>query len=153
MPTCRYCHSSFEGQQCDFCGSTAQQQEKHKYSEFAPAFYAERSIEFLEQQHTFTLCLLLREVRKERSQHYNTMRVITNGADLQEAFEETAKEAGELYRYWTKRMWVVERVIADRLGYAPQRIDDSFLEAYLRKMDTYRRKKHQIRETRHRKKA
>lgn len=149
MPTCRYCHSEFEGDECDFCGaSTGQQAEKHTYTEFAPAFYAERSIDFIERQHIFTLFLLLREVRKERSQHYDTMRVINKGTDVNDKFQDTAKEAGALYRYWTQRMWVVERIIADQLGYPPERIDDKFLNAYMRKMDKYQEKKHRIRETR-----
>lgn len=74
MSTCRYCHSEYQGDRCPFCDARAElQKEKHPYSEFAPADYATRSIEFLERLHTFTLFLLLREVRRERSWDFDTI--------------------------------------------------------------------------------
>lgn len=74
--------------------------------------------------------------------------MIHKGAELDEKFQDPAKEAGQLYKQWTKRMWVVERIIADRLGYAPQRIDDPFLSAHLKKMDKYQARRYIIREER-----
>lgn len=149
MTECRFCHSELnQNNTCDFCGAKAQDQQATtlRYGH-TPYVRGDESLDYLRNQHIYTLYFFLHVYRKERSSYFDLLRTFKKSLDETNEFADNEKEAGEEYEFWTKKVWIAERIIADRLGYAPQRIDDKFLNSQFKKIKQYESKKHQIRKT------
>lgn len=93
---------------------------------------AEKPLSELVNYHTHDLLVCLRLVRLERTKAYDLLRTFNKAFDClpeedSKQFEDTAQESGGMYEYWTRRMWMLENLLMDRMGYFPKRIDDSML--------------------------
>ncbi|MDW2879699.1 MULTISPECIES: hypothetical protein [Bacillaceae] len=63
-------------------------------------------------------------------------------------FRETEEETGENYERITRKMFVLENLIRQRLGYVPRRITDAYLARYLEEMKRDKNKPMTIRQER-----
>ncbi|CAM4307587.1 hypothetical protein P4H94_23480 [Paenibacillus macerans] len=80
---------------------------------------AKQSTSELLKKDSYFLTVLLQLVRQERKLTYNLLRVINKGAALQPGFEEGQREVGKTYQYWTRKAWIIENILRDRVGYYP----------------------------------
>lgn len=111
---------------CVFCGAPLHQ----KHPERSEMVYIEMChlpFNKLAALHTYDLLVLLRLVRKERSQNYDLMRSAQKLSNSPSIDQEMLNYTEEQYKLYTKRMKVIEGILIDRMGYKPERIDDNLL--------------------------
>ncbi|MGG1571567.1 hypothetical protein [Fictibacillus sp. NRS-1165] len=82
--------------------------------------------------HTFDLLLVLRILRQQRRENFDLMRTIKK-ADSPE-YREGEQIAANEYELITRRMWAVENLLLERVGYIPEVISEKYLEKYLERM-------------------
>ncbi|TDV97599.1 hypothetical protein B0G66_1394 [Bacillus badius] len=124
---CSYCETENEKVGvCSFCGADLglERPKKKDYLSESDAYLSQPELAAF---HTLDLCLLVRFLRKERSEAYHLMRTVQKGAQKAFVDEQTIQAGGELYQEATKRMRVIEGILIDRLGYKPKRIDDKLI--------------------------
>ena len=148
MKTCGYCGSPIkpkaEGYYCSFCEMSLQPshvKENHerlevRVQEFALEEYIHKSTPELMMLSTFELIYLLKEARAGRSKMYHQNLVFHDAMDVSKdtSYMEYEKISGEEYTYITRKMFVLENLVRERLGYIPRRITDQLLVQYLDKI-------------------
>jgi hypothetical protein len=94
----------------------------------------------LEQLHVVDLVLCLQAARAERAQVYNLMRLFNKAEEIDtmdsqqvQEYKGLANETGGDYEYWTRRCWMIENLLLDRIGYFPERINQLFLDSLITK--------------------
>ncbi|MDO7285917.1 hypothetical protein Q5W88_21675 [Shouchella clausii] len=143
MITCPYCGTELLDQQvnyyCSFCEMaipSASIQYNHEreqifndfdlcQDEFMLDLYINKRTEELLQLSTYELLYVLRHLRAQRSEIYKSLHTFKNAQ-----VTEYTEEAGKLYEESTKRMFVVENILRQRLGYVPSRVTENFLSKY-----------------------
>jgi hypothetical protein len=141
MKTCPYCGSDVESFAdhfyCAFCDVKlcfSEVQENGKRKNFLPDSQPsyddlKRSTPELMTMTTIDLLFLLKFARAERSSIYgqrNTyIKVLKTGeTDFKEGEQYTYKE----YEYWTRKCFVLENLIRERIGYIPPKLTESYLQ-------------------------
>lgn len=161
--TCPYCGSELVQQQqreyyCDFCvmklPETLVQRDHERISvrvrDFALEVYLERTTPELMTFSTFELLSLLKYARAERTSLYhflNTFYKARKHGNTNE-FKESEEYSGKEYEKITRKMFVLENIIRQRLGYVPHRITDGYLAKYLDYMKKDKHKPMVIRQQR-----
>lgn len=140
MRTCQYCGTeNTEIDSCLFCKAPLDP-DRPKRKNFVYLEQCEQPFSQLKLFHTYDLLLLLRLVRKERSDAFNQMRLIKKGAQEAQMDQETISFAEEQYLYYTKRAKVLEGILIDRMGYKPKTINDRLLISMDQKIKEYEKK-------------
>ncbi|MGZ4160466.1 MAG: hypothetical protein ACXVNF_06685 [Neobacillus sp.] len=107
-----------------------------RFQEFVLDSYINKTTPELIKLSTFELLYLLKMIRKERNNMYHHMHVFHQaGNSGSDDFREAEKETGRNYMYYTKKAFVVENIIRDRLGYVPEKITESYLAKYLQNIE------------------
>ena len=146
--TCPYCGSELVQQQkdyyCDFCVmclTPEQVQRNHerisvRIRDFALEVYLDKTTPELMTFSTFELLSLLKHARAERTSLYHYLNVFYKARKHGNTneFKETEEESGKDYEKITRKMFVLENIIRQRLGYVPHRITDAYLTRYLEEM-------------------
>lgn len=145
MITCPYCATELAEQNgnayCDFCDISFGPKSEwgmwakdgirvpgKQMKEFITAEHAEKSVKELVKYHTYDLLVCLRLAREERTKAYDLLKTFNKAIDQGGVeFTEDAAAQGKVYEYWTKRCWVLENILMDRMGYFPERITDDML--------------------------
>ncbi|MDP4084706.1 MAG: hypothetical protein Q8934_08845 [Bacillota bacterium] len=92
----------------------------------------------LKELHTIDLLLCLSIARKHRGDWYNQMRIFNRASEQAREQEEitqwksAANETGGDYEYWTRRCWMIENLLIERLGYFPEKINDELYIKFMR---------------------
>ncbi|HER2025581.1 hypothetical protein LCL90_23085 [Bacillus infantis] len=160
--TCPYCGSELMPQgpkyYCDFCmmilGGHQVQRDHQRLSvrvrDFALDAYLEKTTPELMRLSTFELLSLLKYARTERTHIYNYMNIFYKARKHGELddYRETEEETGVNYGRITRKMFVLENLIRQRLGYVPRRITDAYLARYLEEMKRDKNKPMTIRQER-----
>jgi len=147
--TCPYCGSEMEQQDqkyyCDFCvmilhADRVQRNHERisvRVRDFALDVYLDKTTPELMRYSTFELLSLLKYARAERTNIYKLMTTFYNARKQQniEEYKESEEYSGKEYEKITRKMFVLENLIRQRLGYVPQRITDTFLGKYLAAME------------------
>lgn len=132
---CSYCGTENENnfEKCHFCEADLYVKRLTE-KPYPSQEEAEQSLPILQTYHTYDLLLFLRYLREERSKAYHLMRGVQKAS--QDVLENAdVIEFGETrYRYYTKRMKVIEGILIDRIGYKPKRVDDKLLTSLKAKM-------------------
>ena len=137
---CCYCGTENLGDKsCSFCEAPLDHR-RPKRKNFVYLEQCEQPFSQLKLFHTYDLLLLLRLVRKERSDAFNQMRLIKRGAQEAQMDQETISFAEEQYLYYTKRARVLEGILVDRMGYKPKTINDRLLISIDQKIKEYEKK-------------
>ncbi|EJW14320.1 hypothetical protein M5X00_23235 [Paenibacillus alvei] len=140
MKTCPYCGSVVEirsgAYYCGFCDMILPQellQEEGKRKQFSinqasvSIDLADMSTPELMTRKTYELLILLRHLRQKRSDSFNLMRILKKANAQADEFQAAASSSGKDYEWWTRKMWIVENIIRDRMNYVPARITDDYL--------------------------
>ncbi|MGX1196015.1 hypothetical protein [Metabacillus sp. SLBN-84] len=146
IKTCPYCGSKVnkikeELFYCDFCemrlaGDLVKENHERlqvRVREFAADHYVSRSTPDLMGLSSFELLQLLKFIRKERSDMYHHLSVFKR-AETQVGtgeFKDMEQESGKEYEYLTRKMFVLENIIRERLGYVPKKITEAYLVKYI----------------------
>lgn len=126
---CSYCKSENQiNKHCEICGADLQKVRPIR-NDHLDDTVTSRSQPELEQLHTYDLLRVLRHVRTERTDIYQTMQVVRRAPKeaMGENYDETNQFGQELYREITRQKVIIEEILKDRMGYFPKRIDDKLL--------------------------
>ena len=160
--TCPYCGSELiqqpENYYCDFCvmrlWPEQVQQNYERISvrirDFALDAYLDKTTPELMRYSTFELLNLLKYARAERSSFYHYLNVFYKARKhgQTDEYKENEEESGKQYEKITRKMFVLENIIRQRLGYVPHRITDAYLARYLQEMKKDKHKPMIIRQQR-----
>lgn len=153
MKTCCYCGSGIEKSDnkiyCSFCDIVLTEDNVCENGErknvdikkvYFDINYNKTTAELMTLS-TFELLQLLQYARKYRANCWDSCelnkKLLRTGKkdksiadDVIKIATENAKETFEIYRYATRKMFIFENLICERLGYIPKRISRSYLEKY-----------------------
>src|SRR5699024_6395742 len=80
---------------------------------------------------TIELLCLLRHARDYRAEVYK-LRLLSHQAEAQGGdMDQIKTQSYSDYEEATRKVWVLENIIKDRIGYYPQKVTDNFLSMYL----------------------
>ena len=153
MKTCPYCGVALEYDEnhyfCTFCQMTVASADVQSNGRRKPlladpfvcADYAELSTPELMEKSTYFLMILLRQVRQERKDKYNYVRLFNKVIDAgRNEYLEVAQESGKTYEWWTRKAWVIENILRDRMATFPVRVTDYYLSGLVDHIQTYNQK-------------
>lgn len=154
MKTCCYCGSQvIQGHKgkyyCDFCemvidSSSLCENSERKEIPIRKIYFDvnyNKTIPELMTLSTFELIQLLQHARAYRTtcwDDWKTVKKIAKASKKDETMQQelveqaikNAKEHYELYQYATRKMFVFENLLCERLGYIPKRVSRSYIEKY-----------------------
>lgn len=84
--------------------------------------------------HTYDLLKLLKDVRKQRSDAFNLLRMALKLSNEVEVPQEMKNVTEDDYKRFTAYMHLIEEILIDRIGYKPKRIDNKLLQAWAIRM-------------------
>ncbi|MED3561479.1 hypothetical protein [Bacillus xiapuensis] len=143
--TCSYCGSSLASDlftkidkiYCGFCemfvtpSKDGERVENHVKQQITGYDQVRMTTPELLEMNTKSLLELLRFMREERRSYFNHMRILKRAAsDDPGQFGEGEKMSSEEYEMITRKCFVVENILRDRMGYIPKKITDHLLMAY-----------------------
>lgn len=141
--TCGYCGSSLgttpmgkaDKCYCGFCemfvkpsvnGERAEPLQKNEYIGYE---HIKLSTPEMMEMHTKSLLGLLKFMRDERRSMFDAMRTLKKVSDMPEYKEGAAFTSSE-YEMITRKCFVVENILRDRMGYIPKKITDKLMMSY-----------------------
>jgi|SRR5699024_2971814 len=149
MQTCAYCGTKVNDKYCSFCDMLLTDRyilEDGQRLDTSISHYPEmqgifKSTAELIQLETLELLCLLRHAREYRSRAYE-LRILTHqataaGGDMEEIQASSYND----YEDATRKVWVIENIIADRIGYYPQKITEKFLAMYVDRIQKSQQKR------------
>lgn len=148
MFTCGFCGIEIKESYCDFCEMELEKRyilengqrlpQKEKFLGFPNENEVRKSTKELMQKETIDLFCLLPVARRLRSEVYK-LRKIRHDAEKELGFTEQVQDLEEQtydeYEYATRKVWVIENIIKDRLGYFPKRVTKNFINGYVDRME------------------
>lgn len=151
--TCAYCGEKVIDNYCPFCEMELSQRyilengerldNTIKYIPDEMDMYKSTS-ELLELE-TIHLLYLLTFARKRRTEAYK-FRMLAHHAEEKakgkqnEEIQSFHTTSYDEYEKATRKMWVIENIIKDRVGYMPEKINENFLARYLDKIERSQQK-------------
>ncbi|CAI6329678.1 hypothetical protein NRS6107_21165 (plasmid) [Bacillus subtilis] len=149
MKTCSYCgtpvHKKEHLYYCNFClmyledGYVEEDGERINinYREYALESDLDKPTFELMDFPTIELLSLLKIARNKRSSQYDNLSNLNKALEQLEdpsEYAESQKECQKKYEFFTKKMYSIENILKQRLGYIPPRIDKALLVKYLNNM-------------------
>lgn len=148
MKTCPYCGSEVQLQvqffyYCSFCQIKLKKEDVQENGERKSLLPQEQpSIEDVKKSTTelmklttLELLWLLKLARKERAEIYNNrfifIQALKQGATK---FEEAEKYTYQQYEYITRKCFVLENIIRERIGYIPPKISQKYITNLIEKL-------------------
>lgn len=142
--TCSYCGSSLGGGvttmidkvYCGFCeifvepSVNGERLERYEKTEFIGYDQIRMPTSALLDMHTKSLLELLKFIREERRSYFETMRIMKKSASFDKSITPVEKESSEMYEFMTKKCFVVENILRDRMGYIPKKVTDNLILSY-----------------------
>jgi len=148
MKTCAYCASELETNYCSFCEMELSERYileggkrlKNDIPHFPDQGDIFKSTKDLLKLETLELLCLLRHARNYRSEIYK-LRILTHKAEEQGGdMAEIQATSYSDYEKATRKMWVIENIIKDRIGYYPKKVTENFLSIYLERIEQSQKK-------------
>ena len=145
MDSCPYCGSNVDlvngnGFYCDFCdllgerpSKNGERQQRKELSFKITLEDANKSTPELMTYHVYDLLQLLKLLRDDRRQSFNHVKIFEG--DLPEGLKDIEIMTGRDYEWKTRKTWIVENIVRERIGYIPKSISDQLLKQWLNRMD------------------
>lgn len=127
---CTYCHTDQPEQRkhCFICQADLEQ-DRPQIKPYVNEEEAYQPQPVLATYHTYDLLVLLRFLRKQRTDNYKLMQTVRKAPEeaKNSNYNELNEYGQQLYRELTARKNVIEQILIDRMGYYPKRIDNNLL--------------------------
>lgn len=157
MLTCGFCGTEVNENNCSFCEMELEKRyilkdgkrfaQKDKFLGFPSESEVSKSTKELMEKETIDLVCLLRDARRLRTDVYK-LRKIRHDAEKELGFTEQVQDLEEQtydeYEYATRKVWVIENIIKNRLGYYPQRINDNYINGFVDRIEDSEKKEMRI---------
>ena len=151
MKTCGYCGTNLQEHYCSFCELTLDEKhvlDAHKRVNHVIESTPDGAAIFLSTAELLTfetieLLFLLKYARSYRSEVYH-LRVISykaEGNENDQALEKIQHQSYEEYEKATRKVWIIENILKDRIGYYPVKVTDDFLQTYLHRIKQSQKKR------------
>lgn len=140
MKTCPYCGSGVAAEAgkyycgyCDMKGNLPSEDgERRSRYQVKPMLSLshddlKKSTPELMNYHTADILHLLKVAREERRAFFKQVSVFKKAGQETEQFKEVEKQTGDDYEDLTRKTWVLENILKDRIGYIPERVTDQLL--------------------------
>jgi hypothetical protein len=139
---CSYCKTENKAGEirCTFCEADLTIS-RPKIKRFVDGSDAYQPYHVLNSYHTFDLLQLLRLIRRNRTDAYNSLRITLKASNEIEVPEELKNASENEYKRSTAYMNIIEEIIIDRIGYKPERVDDKLLQAWEHKLNKTTKKR------------
>ncbi|MCU6603827.1 hypothetical protein OCO53_25640 [Peribacillus frigoritolerans] len=141
MSTCPYCGNDVEMTTagiyyCDFCVMNVSiHDNQYQIRDFIDEEDYKKSTPEIMTYHTFDLLKMLRLLRGERQFYYKYLTTFKKAGNETSEFKEMEKQTGDTYEYVTRKARVVEKILKDRMGYAPHMVTDKLLANFLARIE------------------
>lgn len=143
--TCPYCGTFLDKQgkhySCSFCVMALRQDEVQTGHQRLPVrrlttvldVHLSKTTPELMKLSTFELLGLLKLARKERREMYELLQTFRqiNAADKKAGMKEEEQFSGSCYQAITRKVFVLENLLRQRLGYVPRQVTAEALDTYL----------------------
>lgn len=131
---CLYCKTENSADEicCTFCKADLTAS-RPKIKPFI-SFDGYKTYRELNTFHTYDLLKLLKDVRKQRSDAFNLLRMALKLSNEIEVPQEMKNVTEDDYKRFTAYMHLIEEILIDRIGYKPKRIDNKLLKAWAMRM-------------------
>ena len=131
---CSYCKTENGADEilCTFCGADLTAP-RPKIKPFI-SFDGYKTYRELNTFHTYDLLKLLKDVRKQRSEAFNLLRMTLKFQNEVNVPQEMKNVTEDDYKRFTAYMHLIEEILIDRIGYKPKRIDNKLLQAWAIRM-------------------
>ncbi|RSL29688.1 hypothetical protein D7Z54_29850 [Salibacterium salarium] len=151
MCTCGFCGRELSDSYCSYCSMKLQPEniqkdgnrKNHVIRVFpSPEDYLKSTVELI-QFSTIELLYLLHEARTFRTEVYH-YRILGHKAISQSNNSDMKALQNKFFHEYadaTRKVWVIENIIKDRIGYFPQKISQEFLTSYQEKIKQSQSKK------------
>ena len=147
MHSCPYCGSKVivstgNVYYCDFCeleGAGPSQDGKRLGMAYLRTGIsledAKKSTPELMSWHVFELLQLLKLLRDDRRFWFKQMSVFKAAGKTTTKFIESEKETERDYEWQTRKVWIVENIIREKVGYIPKAVTGKLLAQWYEKME------------------
>lgn len=153
MLTCGFCGTEVKNNFCSFCEMELVEKHILKDGKRFAQFYnflgfpneseVNKSTKELMEKETIDLFCLLRVARRLRAEVFK-LRKLRHDAEKELGFNEQVQNLEEQtydeYEYATRKVWVIENIIKERLGYFPKRINDNFINGFVDRIEDSEKK-------------
>lgn len=126
---CSYCQTD-QPEQRRYCFICQADLEQHR-PQIKPYVNEEEAYQpqpILATYHTYDLLVLLRFLRKQRTDNYKLMQTVRKAPEEANIPSDIISYAETTYRDDTTYMRIIEGILIDRLGYKPRRVDQKLLD-------------------------
>ncbi|ASV70175.1 MULTISPECIES: hypothetical protein [Cytobacillus] len=155
MLTCAYCATELSSKYCPFCEMELKDYQISKngnrMSNTIDSIPAEVEIfkdtKTLMEKETIELLFLLRYARKHRSDVYNLRINVHRATEQGNEMQEYNAASYSDYEEATRKVWVIENIIKERIGYFPSKVTEKFIYIYLDRINQSNEKKMKIKES------
>ncbi|MED1205608.1 hypothetical protein [Heyndrickxia acidicola] len=155
MKTCPYCGSGVSEKAgvayCGFCSmkgfqpvEEGQRQSRYEKKKIIDHDDIKKSTPELMTYHTVDLLKLLKLLREERRAFFSQLSMIKKGASQLPEYKPLEVQTGNDYENLTRKTWIVENILNDRIGYIPNKITDQLLLTISNRMENDRNRKPMI---------
>lgn len=150
MKTCPYCGSSVAGNgsgmyYCGFCdmkGITpvedGKRESRFQIKPFISHDDLKKSTPELMTYNTVDLLKLLKLGREERRQYFGHVTTFKRAGNETDQFKAVEVQTGNDYEAITRKVWVIENILKERIGYIPNRVTDQLLMTVQSRVDSER---------------
>lgn len=156
MKTCPYCGTGVDAGSsgsyyCGFCemkgflpSEDGARKDRYGMKEFIDHSDINKTTPELMTYHTGDLLRLLKVLREGRRDYFHHITTFKKAGNETDEFKQDEKEAGDEYENLTRKTWIVENILKDRIGYIPQRVTDQLLETVYNRVMQERNQKPMI---------
>lgn len=152
MNTCPYCGSGVAAEDgiyfCGFCqmkgfqpSEDGTRQSRYQLKPYISHDDLKKTTPELMTYHTVDLLKVLKMLREERRSYFHLVSVFKKAGNETEEHRQSEKDTGNDYEEMTRKTWVVENILKDRIGYIPQRVTNQLLETVMQRSEQERNMK------------
>lgn len=155
MKTCPYCGSGVEAEEgkyyCGFCDmkgmlptEDGERRSRYQVKQLLSMEDLNKSTPELMTYHTADILQLLKIAREERRAFFKQVSVFKKAGQETDQFRDLEKQTGDEYEGLTRKAFVLENILKDRIGYIPERVTDQLLATVYNRVEQERNLKPMI---------
>lgn len=121
---------------CDYCVMNVSiENNQYQIRDFITEEDYKKTTPEIMTYHTFDLLKMLKLLREERRFYFKYLATFKKAGNETNEFKDMEKQTGDTYEYVTRKTRVVEKILKDRMGYAPDKVTDKLLANYIARIE------------------